>query len=134
MDKKISYCPRCDKYLEKGSWFCPFCGAMVPKLSIWESWSEEKRNEYLKEAPHFNEPHPDKKEDVDKAKEFDAQYRAELAQEEARKQYVPRCPTCGCPDVERIGTGEKIADTVVWGFLARKPKCQFKCKNCGYEW
>lgn len=134
MDKKISYCPRCDKYLEKGSWFCPFCGAMVPKLSIWESWSEEKRNEYLKEAPHFNEPHPDKKEDVDKATEFDTQYRAELAQEEARKQYVSRCPTCGCPDVERIGTGEKIADTVVWGFLARKPRCQFRCKACGYEW
>ncbi len=69
-----------------------------------------------------------------KATEFDTQYRAELAQEEARKQYVPRCPTCGCPDVERIGAGEKIADTVVWGFLARKPRCQFRCKACGHEW
>lgn len=41
---------------------------------------------------------------------------------------------CGCPDLERIGTGEKIASAAFWGLLAKKPKCQFRCKNCGYEW
>lgn len=133
MDKKISYCPRCDKYLERGSWFCPFCGAMVPKLSIWESWSQEKRNEYLKEAPHFNEPHPDKKEDVDKANAFDAQYRAELEEKEHPK-YVPTCPTCHSPDIEKISGTSKVVDAVVWGIWSKKAGKTFKCRNCGYEW
>ena len=132
MDKKISYCPRCDKYIDRGIWFCPFCGAMVPKLSIWESWPDEKKQEYLKESPHFNEPHPDKKEVVAKANAFDAQYRKELEEKEHPK-YTPKCPVCGCPDLEKIGTGEKIASAAFWGLLAKKPKCQFRCKGCGYE-
>lgn len=73
------------------------------------------------------------KEMQDKANVFDAQYRAELEEKEHPK-YTPKCPTCGCPDVERIGFGEKVVDTAVWGFLARKPRSQFRCKACGYEW
>ena len=135
MDKKISYCPRCDKYVERFVWFCPFCGGMVPKVSVWEKWDEAKRQEFFKDSPHYDPPKPiEDKAELEKAEAFDKKIKEELAQEEARKKYVPRCPTCGCHDVERIGTGEKIADTVVWGFLARKPKCQFRCKACGYEW
>lgn len=135
MDKKISYCPRCDKYVERFVWFCPFCGGMVPKVSVWEKWDDAKRQEFFKDSPHYDPPRPtNDKAELEKAEAFDKQIKEELAQEEARKQYVPHCPTCGCPDVERVGFGEKIVDTAVWGFLARKPKCQFRCKNCGYEW
>lgn len=69
-----------------------------------------------------------------RAERFDKQIKDELAQEEARKQYVPRCPTCHSPDVEKIGTGTKLVDVAILGWASRKPGKQFKCKSCGYEW
>ena len=138
MEKYVKYCPFCDKFYSRWDTLCAFC---IRDLVLYENWTRMKEREQYdwkaRTNPKRNISEIDKehlKRIQLKATEFDAQYRAELAQEEARKQYVPRCPTCGCPDVERIGTGEKIADTVVWGFLARKPRCQFRCKACGYEW
>lgn len=73
------------------------------------------------------------KEIQDKANAFDAQYRAELEEKEHPK-YVPKCPTCGSPDLEKIGTASKVLDVAFWGFASGKVKKTFHCKNCGYEW
>lgn len=64
---------------------------------------------------------------------FDAKYRAELEEKEHPK-YVPKCPTCGSPDLEKIGTASKVLDVAFWGFASGKVKKTFHCKNCGYEW
>lgn len=105
----------------------------------WKNADEEGKKKILSEYPQPETYHPmyskwDHPERLKEADKEDAEIRKILAQEEARKKYVPHCPTCGCPDVERVGFGEKVVDTAVWGFLARKPKCQFRCRNCGYEW
>lgn len=138
MEKYVKYCPFCDKFYSRWDTLCAFC---IRDLILYENWTRMKEREQYdwkaKTNPKRNISEIDKehlKKIQLKATEFDTQYRAELAQEEARKKYVPHCPTCGCPDVERVGFGEKVVDTAVWGFLARKPKCQFRCKNCGYEW
>lgn len=73
------------------------------------------------------------KEIQDKANAFDAQYRAELEEKEHPK-YAPKCPTCGSPDLEKIGTASKVLDVAFWGFASGKVKKTFHCKNCGYEW
>lgn len=43
-------------------------------------------------------------------------------------QYVPRCPTCGSPNVFNRGNG---AGKTVYGLMVHK---QYVCNNCGYEW
>lgn len=135
MDKKISYCPRCDKYVERFVWFCPFCGGMVPKVSVWEKWDEAKRQEFFKDSPHYDPPRPtEDKAELEKAEAFDKQIKEELAQEAELAKYVPKCPVCGCPRLDKIGAGSKLIDVAVWGFASKKPGKQFKCKNCGYEW
>lgn len=131
--KKIGYCHWCNKYADLNYGFCPFCSSQLISISAWNKMTNKEREDWLNRNPRHNPPKKMWGVNLDSAEKFDKQTRAQL-EEEARKKYVPRCPTCGCPDVERIGTGEKIADTVVWGFLARKPKCQFRCKACGYEW
>ena len=73
------------------------------------------------------------KEIQDKANAFDAQYRADLEEKEHPK-YVPTCPTCGSPDLSKIGTASKVLDVAFWGFASGKVKKTFKCRNCGYEW
>ena len=64
--------------------------------------------------------------------DFDSRYRAYLADKEA--PHVPKCPTCGSPDLEKIGTASKVLDVAFWGFASGKVKKTFHCKNCGYEW
>ena len=135
MDKKISYCPRCDKYVERFVWFCPFCGGMVPKVSVWEKWDEAKRQEFFKDSPHYDPPKPiEDKAELEKAEAFDKQIKEELTQEAELAKYVPKCPVCGCPHLDKIGAGSKLVDVAIWGWVSRKPGKQFKCKNCGYEW
>ncbi len=44
-------------------------------------------------------------------------------------QYIPRCPTCGSPDLYYYGPNG------VGGDWARNQKpIQYSCKNCGYRW
>lgn len=69
-----------------------------------------------------------------RAERFDKQIKEELAQEAELAKYVPKCPTCGSPDLEKIGTASKVLDIAFWGFASGKVKKTFHCKNCGYEW
>ena len=132
--KKIGYCYWCNKYADLNYGFCPFCSSQMISINAWNKMSNEERENWLKRNPQHNPPKKMWGVNLESAERENKQARAELAQEEARKKYVPHCPTCGCPDVERVGFGEKVVDTAIWGFLARKPRCQFKCRNCGYEW
>ena len=65
---------------------------------------------------------------------FDKQIKEKLAQEAELAKYVPKCPVCKCPHLDKIGAGSKLIDVAIWGWASRKPGKQFKCKNCGYEW
>lgn len=137
MEKYVRYCPFCDKYYSRWDLLCAFCIRDNILLIEWNEMTKKQKEEWknkTKPRRSISEINPDTLKKLQKnSNAFDAKYRAELEEKEHPK-YVPRCPTCGCPDVERVGFGEKIVDTAVWGFLARKPKCQFRCKNCGYEW
>ena len=50
------------------------------------------------------------------------------------KQYIPRCPTCQSPDVERLSTSTKIVGTGFFGLGSKTIGKTYKCKNCGYYW
>lgn len=49
-------------------------------------------------------------------------------------QYTPHCPTCGSPDVHKIGAVERGASVVALGLFSKKINKSFKCGNCGYCW
>lgn len=46
----------------------------------------------------------------------------------------PKCPTCQSTDIQKIGTGERIASVAALGIFSKKINKSFKCKNCGYTW
>ena len=81
------------------------------------------------------------KEWLDEADKTDAKIRRYLEKEKeqakieaAKPKYVPKCPTCGSPDLSKIGTASKVLDVAFWGFASGKVKKTFHCNNCGYEW
>lgn len=66
----------------------------------------------------------DDPESIEFATKFDAEYRKHLAEEKYRKEhpvvYTPKCPTCGCPDLDKIGAGgEGSLCCYVWVVLKK---------------
>ena len=137
MDKYVRYCPLCDKYYPQNQMLCAFCFRDVILSPKWNSMSQQKKInwkfEHLPQVDISTLSEDSLKKMQDKANAFDAQYRAELEEKEHPK-YVPTCPTCHSPDIEKIGACAKLVDVAIWGWASRKPGKQFKCKNCGYEW
>lgn len=46
----------------------------------------------------------------------------------------PKCPTCSSTNVQKIGTGERVASVATFGIFSKKINKSFKCKSCGYTW
>lgn len=133
---KTLYCPWCDKYLPEPWTWCPLCSAQTIYIKSWENKTKEEKKEWLEKFPKIEPPRPilKKEKDIRRIEKFNTEIRKELAEEEARKQYTPKCPTCGCPDLDKIGAGEKAVSAAVFGLFSKKIHKQFRCKNCGYEW
>lgn len=49
-------------------------------------------------------------------------------------QNIPRCPTCGSTNIEKISVGKKMEGGFFFGIFSSDVRNQFKCKNCGYKW
>lgn len=137
MDKYVRYCPLCDKYYPQNQMLCAFCFRDVILSPKWNSMSQQKKInwkfEHLPQVDISTLSEDSLKKMQDKANAFDAQYRADLEEKEHPK-YVPTCPTCHSPDIEKISGTSKVVDAVVWGFWSKKAGKTFKCRNCGYEW
>lgn len=149
MENNVKYCPYCKKYQPSTSYDCAFCLRRLWLLNDWENTEDEEKEDWLKYPMPANDiaklDADVIKKNRDEATAFDAKVKAEIqekideerrrAEEEASKPvYTPKCPTCGSPNLEKIGAGEKLVDVAIWGWASRKPGKQFKCKNCGYEW
>lgn len=75
-----------------------------------------------------------KKYDVKYKREYDPHALEKLAQVKEKEEYIPRCPTCQSPDVEKLSTATKIVSTGFFGLGSKTVGKTYKCKNCGYYW
>ena len=147
MENHVKYCPYCDKYQPSTFDDCAFCLRKLWLLSDWEDTEDEEKEDWLKypvpakDASKMDQDYVKKIQD--EATTYDAGVKAEIQEElekerkkaeEAEKPvYTPRCPVCGSPELQKIGTASKVIDVAIWGWASRKPGKQFKCENCGYE-
>lgn len=136
MSKTIVVCPNCGRLKYWPDISCMHCSCVMVNYQRWTNADEKGKKKILSEYKqpstyHPVEGHPDLLEEDDK---IDAKVRKELAEEQARKQYTPKCPTCGSPNLSKIGAGSKLLDVAFWGFASGKVRKQFHCDDCGYEW
>lgn len=47
---------------------------------------------------------------------------------------VPKCPTCGSTNVEKISTTQKALGFALVGLFSSNLGKTMHCKNCGYKW
>ena len=51
-----------------------------------------------------------------------------------KQQNIPKCPTCGSTNVEKISTTKKAIGFVAVGVFSSNFGKTMHCKNCGYKW
>lgn len=49
-------------------------------------------------------------------------------------QNIPKCPTCGSTNVEKISTAKKAFGFAMVGLFSSNLGKTMECKNCGYKW
>jgi len=57
-----------------------------------------------------------------------------MNKEKQASQNIPKCPTCGSQNIEKISVLSRATHAYAFGLFSKTAKSQFKCKNCGYKW
>lgn len=47
---------------------------------------------------------------------------------------IPKCPTCGSPNIKKISLTSKAVGGVMFGLFSSNVRKTMHCKNCGYKW
>ena len=47
---------------------------------------------------------------------------------------IPKCPTCGSTNVQKISAGSRWLSTGLFGLGSSKVGKTMECRNCGYKW
>ena len=55
-------------------------------------------------------------------------------QKQTVSKYIPKCPTCCSPDVEKISLSSKVVGGALFGLFSSNVRKTMQCKNCGYKW
>lgn len=159
MNNKIWYCPICgmNKQLYSNT-VCDWCGnqiQMVESTHPHTYYSEQAQKVYSKdflfnvteEEEHsilIEEAKNNPLFDETKSKQAFLKWREQSNQankiyfqqtnKNIEDNHMPKCPTCGSTNINKISTASKIIGAATFGLFSKTAKSQFKCNNCGYKW
>lgn len=57
-----------------------------------------------------------------------------IQKEQDKQNCVPKCPTCGSTNVEKISIGKKAVGGAMFGVLSSEIRNTMHCNNCGAKW
>lgn len=149
----VSFCPKCKmEYLykpfvknEDKKQVCGYKGCDGEMIHSKITAEENVYIEHISEDREFLIAMNDlRNTDVIAYKEKIAQYKAEFEKTHAplsndendihkQPSNLPKCPTCGSTNIEKISAGKKIKGSMLFGLFSNDAKKQMRCKNCGYK-
>lgn len=65
---------------------------------------------------------------------YDAMCEHNVKSRETRESSLPKCPTCGSTNIEKISLTKKALGGVMFGILSSDVRKTMHCKKCGYKW
>lgn len=115
---------------------CPYCGAeMVEGPRIDDAQECFRQDEvcegFVKDDPGKAQYYQQRLAKNEEREERMARWEAEAVE---RAACIPKCPTCGSTNVQRISTASRLGSTLFWGLASDKIGKTMECKNCGYKW
>lgn len=155
----LMYCKKCGRTIIDSK-KCDICNSItyeVPeeylllyngkiyKNNLNESKKDQFIEECIKSSPEFDEYLFNNRDRIKAQKS--AEYEQDMAIGDAIRQgadvktafrnggkNMPKCPTCGSLNVEKISTSKKIFGGVIFGLFSSDVRNTMHCKNCGAKW
>lgn len=124
LKQDVEYCPICADKLENINF--PF-----EDLKILTSISNDVRL-YQSMIQLYND-------DIIEYELKMSQFKTQYEQQESIKQIqekknIPKCPTCGSTNIEKISVGKKIGGSFLFGIFSSDVRNTMHCKDCGAKW
>lgn len=138
------YCPKCGYITcsQKGD-NCIFCNEPYATTDYesrpddWRDGSDIHKiilEEYVKPNPLFDEELYNKRIALEKSQQQATLDMMRMEKQQAQRANVPKCPTCGSTNVERIPTAQKAFGFALVGLFSSNLGKTMHCRNCGYKW
>lgn len=145
------YCPFCGQQMFPDDIRCPKCFDFVnPIISIYDSEYYRKKSleqygdythafEYLEPELRNNPLFDEEKFNHVVTQEEYAERRKQMNYKiptyyDSESRNVPKCPTCGSTNIEKISGAKRAASEIMFGIFSPTIGKTFCCKNCGYRW
>lgn len=135
------YCPKCGYITcsQKGE-RCNFCNEPYA-ITAYEWDLNDDRNmykiileEYVKPNPLFDEELYNLRVGKEKRQQQATHNQMLMEKQQAQRANVPKCPTCGSTNVEKISTAKKAFGFAMVGLFSSNLGKTMHCRNCGYKW
>lgn len=160
----LKYCKKCGNITRKMPWdnnnYCKICNSIlfeVPDeyLLVWKNeidhdtidQTKQQRfiEECVKSSPEFDEQLFNSRDEIlakenakyDQAMKIGNAIRQGADLETAFKnngENMPKCPTCGSHNIERISGMKRFVSTGLFGLTSSNIGKTMHCKNCGCKW
>ncbi len=146
----LCYCKKCGRIVQEeynnSEQKCDYCNnslEYIPQqfligkrgIAINDELKDQFINDYIKSSPEFDQYLFEHREEdmfnkrmADRAK---LAHGASILEEQSR---VPKCPTCGSTNVQKISGTKRWLTTGLFGLASSDVGKTMCCKNCGYKW
>ena len=133
------YCPKCgDITCSQKEEKCDFCNeSYITTDYEWSSGGSERKKileEYVKPNPLFDEELYNLRVGKEKRQQQATLNQMRMEKRQAQRANVPKRPTCGSTNVEKISTAKKAFGFAMVGLFSSNLGKTMHCKNCGYKW
>lgn len=133
------YCPKCgDITCSQKEEKCDFCNeSYITTDYEWSSGGSERKKileEYVKPNPLFDEELYNLRVGKEKRQQQATLNQMRMEKQQAQRANVPKCPTCGSTNVEKISTAKKAFGFAMVGLFSSNLGKTMHCRNCGYKW
>lgn len=139
--KKRSICTKCGKIYDRDECEqiiinkepfteCPMCGTKYDH-PVTECTAKNKK---LEPICGFGYQLIDDAEELAKMNEEKERKQQEMLEYELEHPNIPKCPTCGSTNIEKLSFTKKVISIGGLGILSNKIGKTYQCKNCKSTW
>lgn len=146
----LCYCKKCGRIVQKTSKelndSCDYCNNYLLQIPleytidnlgtcIKKELKDQFINDYIKSSPEFDQYlFEHREEDMFNKRMSDRAKLAHGASVLKEKSRLPKCPTCGSTNVQKISGTKRWLTTGLFGLASSDIGKTMVCKNCGYKW
>jgi predicted RNA-binding Zn-ribbon protein involved in translation (DUF1610 family) len=154
VENKPFVCPKCGEiHFGMSGWGalhvrCEYCGTIVKEISgetsdelfhkfcnrdrkndTWDETEAEYAKKYGNNEFDINAFHERGRKTTERVNESIRKHNEERA-----TRNLPKCPTCGSTNIEKISSSKRWFTTGLFGLGSSNVGKTMHCKNCGYKW